>query len=269
MDLPQLKPFDYFEALQYRYKTTREFPFVSAYTIGKSVMGREIPAFIIGEAKEYALFVGGIHGNANFTSVFLYTFFKELCHAHKNDGVIEGLKVKRAFDGRGLVVVPCLNPDGCEIASKGKSAFNNMQFSLERITKKDYKDFCFNARGVDLDKSFASNPLKQPESAALISLLKNIPVRHLVVFEKGEGEISLPGESRLPERTSRMAEIMITASGYKLSCGKEHTSQYNLSNWFCKTYFKPSFTVLSDLKENDCLSGYKALRELYMLSSIM
>lgn len=269
MDLSQLKPFDYFEALQYRYKITREFPFISAYTIGKSVMGREIPAFIIGEAKEYALFVGGIHGNANFTSVLLYAFFKELCNAAKNDSVIEGLKVKRAFDGRGLVVVPCLNPDGCEIAARGKSAFNNMQFSLERITKKDYKDFCYNARGVDIDKVFSANPQRQPESAALLSLLKHIPIRHLIAFEKGEGEIILPHDTSLPERATRMAEIMISSTGYKLCCGKEASSFYNLSDWFCKTHYKPSFTVLSNLKEDDYLSCYKHIREFMMLSSIM
>ncbi len=264
MDLPEIKPYDYFDALSYRYKLTREFPFVSAITIGKSVMGREIAAFMLGHAEEYALFVGGIHGNSHFTSAFLYTFFKELSEAYLNDGVIEGLKVKKALGGRGLIIVPCLNPDGCEIAVSGKTALGNMRFSALRLARKNYSDFSFNARGADIEKVFSTAPLQEPESLALVNLCKNIKIRHLITFDKGENQLLLPELCNLPTRSTRMAEIMLTVSSLRL----DYENTFGLSHWFCKEYFKPSFKVLLD-SNDDYKSGYKAIRELLMLSAIM
>lgn len=264
MDLPELKPYDYFEALNYRYQITRQFPFMKACTIGKSVMGREIAAFSLGNAEEYALFVGGIHGNAHFTSTYLYTFFKELCNAYLEDGVIEGLKVKKALGGRGIVVVPCLNPDGCEIVSNGKVALGNMRFSALRLARKDFSAFKFNARGADIEKVFGASPFSEPESTALINLCKNTKIRHLVSFDKGENRLIMPEHCTLPERSSRMAEIMLTVSDLRL----DSQSSFGLCHWFCEEYFKPSFKICLNA-DDDYKSQYKAIRELLMLSAIM
>ena len=141
MDTSKLKTYDYFDTLNYRYKMTRAFPFISAHTIGKSVMGREITAYTLGKAEEYALFVGGIHGNCHFTSSLIMSFFLELCSAFENNGTIEGLKVKRALSGRGIIVIPCLNPDGCEIAAKGKSALLNIKNPPPSLAKNSFSDF--------------------------------------------------------------------------------------------------------------------------------
>ncbi|MBP3390862.1 MAG: hypothetical protein J6L58_04145 [Clostridia bacterium] len=264
MDLPELNPYDYFDTLSYRYKITRQFPFVSAVTIGKSVMGREIAAFMLGHAEEYALFVGGIHGNSHFTSTFLYAFFKELSQAYNTDGVIEGLKVKKALGGRGLIVVPCLNPDGCEIAVSGKTALGNMRFSALRLARKDFSAFALNARGADIEKVFGTSPLQEPESTALVNLCKSINIRHLITFDKGENRLLLPELCNVPERSSRMAEIMLTVS--KLRLDSENAA--GLCHWFCKEYHRPAFKVLLS-HGDDPLADYSAIRELMMLSAIM
>ncbi|MBQ5910931.1 MAG: hypothetical protein IIW94_02845 [Clostridia bacterium] len=263
-----LKPYDYFEAIQSRYNLLRRYPFISAHTIGKSVMGREITAFIIGKTDEYSLFVGGIHGNAHFTSTYLYTFLGEVCEAFLNDGVIEGLKVRRAFDGRGLIVIPCLNPDGCEIAANGNSALHGVPISAARLAKKDCSAFTLNARGSDINKVFCTHPHTEPESNALLTLAENGNIRHLIVFDKGDNKIVLPNSTSMPKRSGRMAEIMLSCSALGMACGSKEVWPEGIAEWFLQKYFKPSFTVLLDPK-GDCQNGYRSVRELLTLCAIM
>lgn len=265
MDISLLKPYDYFSALNYRYKITRQYPFLSAFTIGKSVMGREIPAFSLGEANEYSLFVGGIHGNAHFTCAILMTFLDELCRKIQQDGVIEGLKVRKAFTGRGLIIVPCLNPDGCEITTHGKAAMGSFEPVLRHFVKNGFNEYALNARGVDIDLAFCS-PHKEPESAALYSLCENNAIRHAVVFDKGFGEIVLPQNS--PKRSSRISEIMISSTGYNLKLSGYEKKRF--TEWFCEKYSAPAFSVLTCIKdETEYAKLYSALREFLMLSAIM
>lgn len=270
MDISLLTTYDYFDSLNYRYKMARAFPFISAYSIGKSVMGREIPAYILGDAEEYALFVGGIHGNAHFTSTILMAFFFEICQAFLNDGAIEGLKVKRALSGRGLAVVPCLNPDGCEIALKGKSAFLNMQNTLEKLTKGNCSDFSLNARGVDLDRVFALNPNKESESAALFTFCETHPIRHAVAFDEGEKQIFAPRLAGGSDRSLAMSEIMISSTGYNLSRTKSSQSVSDFAEWFSSKYEKPAFALLSERpNKNEYIKRYCQLREFMILTAIM
>lgn len=268
MELLSLKPYDYFDAIQTRYNLLRRYPFISAQTIGKSVMGREITAFFIGDAKEYSLFVGGIHGSAHFTAGFLYTFFSEVCDAFLNDGVIEGLKVKRAFDGRGLIVIPCLNPDGCEIAARGNSALYNLPPTTARIAKKDFSAFSLNARGVDINKIFSTLPQNEPESCSLKTFLEANSIRHIICFDKGDNKIILPSVKNMPKRSNRMAEIMLSGSSLGVSLRDDNIYEKGISEWFSEKYFKPAFTVLSEINHN-YIDTYKALRELMMLCAIM
>lgn len=266
MDISLLKSYDYFGALQYRYKMIRKYPFLSAFTIGKSVMGREISAFTLGNAEEYSLFVGGIHGNAQFTTAILMAFLDELCCKLQEDGVMEGLKVRKAFTGRGLIVVPCLNPDGCEIASHGKSAMGSNESYLQRLVKNNCEEYSLNARGADIELSFFSSPLKEPESAALYSLCESNSIRHAIFFDKGEGEILVPENS--PPRSCRMAEIMVSTTGYGLQLSGEDSKASILDNWFCKKYSKPAFKLLSFAEESDYSGLYSSLREFLIISAI-
>ncbi|MBO5852584.1 MAG: hypothetical protein J6Q74_02105, partial [Clostridia bacterium] len=216
-------------------------------------------------ADEYAVFVGGMHGKNHFTSSFIMNFFFELCSAFENDGTIEGLKVKRALSGRGLIVIPCLNPDGCEIATKGKSALLNMKNPPTFLARNSFSDFTYNLRGVDLDRIFDIAPKKECESSALYDFCKATPIRHVIVFEGGEGQIIAPCLNRNLQRSIQMSEIMITSTGYPVRFSEE-----GFTNWFSHTFKKPSFTALTPPpNEKEYPKGYLELRELMMLSAIM
>ena len=266
MDISLLKAYDYFESLQYRYKMVRKYSFLSVFSVGKSVMGREIPACSIGNADEYALLLVGVHGNAHFTCAILMAFLDELCSKIQQNGIVEGIKVRKALVGKGLIVVPCLNPDGCEIATHGKAAMGSYEPYLQHLVKNDYGNYIYNARGTDIGLAFSA-PLKEPESAALYSLCENNNIRHAVILDKGGGEIVMPSNS--PQRSSRMAEIMVSSSGYNLKFGNENLSNLHLTESFCQKYSAPAFSLLSNAEEDSYLKLYTSLRELLMLVTIM
>lgn len=266
MDISLLKSYDYFSALGYRYKMTRKYPFLSVLTIGKSVMGREIPAFTIGNAEEYVLFVGGVHGDAHFTSSILMTFLDELCSKIQEDGVIAGIKVRKALTGKGIIFVPCLNPDGCEIATHGKSAMGSFEPYLRHLVKNDCNDYSHNARGADVDLAFCASPLREPESAALYSLCENNTIRHAVVFDKGHSEIFVPEYSQA--RSSRLSEILVSSTGYNLRLGSGGYEPSCFTEWFCRKYSAPAFSVFLNIEKANYLKLYNSLKEVLMLGSI-
>ncbi|MBO7218159.1 MAG: hypothetical protein J6V50_05605, partial [Clostridia bacterium] len=145
--------FSYFDMIKTISRLCSEYPFVKSTVIGKSVMGKDIPAVKIGEGSEYVLFAGGFHGSEHITASLLLRFCEELCKAYKNDLSLEGLNVRRAMLGRGLVIIPAVNPDGCEISRFGAAATGGSRF-IRKICAGDYSRYNANARGVDINHNF-------------------------------------------------------------------------------------------------------------------
>lgn len=266
-----LGPYDYLRTLKYTKKLEEEFPFISAKSIGKSVLGKDITALNIGNAEEYVLFVGGIHGSEHYSCGFLLNFFHDLCRAVADNKSIEGLNARRALKGRALVVIPTVNPDGCEIASKGKVSCGNREQSISKLAQGRYKTYDFNARGVDIDLDFTTPSPREPETSATISFLKNIPIRHLLLLGIGDGRLASAQNEKLSARADRMLEIMTASSKLEPTIpGDELCGGF--VKWFCDSKLKPSFRALpeiTDLSPEGVIRTYKEIRELLMLTAIM
>ncbi len=274
MDISFLKNFNYIELIKEKNKITEKYPFASVSAVGKSVMGREIYALTLGEAEEYVLLAGGLHGADSFTCGLLLTFFEELCRGLAENKAIEGLKVRKALTGRAIIIIPSVNPDGCEIASRGKSGCGDRLDKIRELAKGDLKSYSLNARGVDIDLNFCGKgAFSEPETAAVVELCRKKPIRHAVVFGSGGREIITPGGEKIPARSNRMAEIMTTTTGYGISFNRNDRRREGVVRWFCDEFFRPAFKVLpyvpADMTESDYIKVYKELRELMMLSSIM
>lgn len=266
MDISSFKNYDYLEHLKTRKEILEKYPFVLSKTVGKSVMGREIFSFSIGDAEEYVLFLGGLHGTDRFSFGMLMTFFEEVCLAVSQDLVMEGMRVRKALSGRAVAIIPCVNPDGCEIASKGKSGCGNRADLVRELSKKSNEDIRFNARGADIDINFNSKrPLSEPESRAVADFCKEESVRHALILGSGEGEIITAGGEKFSDRGAKMTEIMVTSTGYSVSENKE-----GFLKWFSEEYRKPAFKVLPKVSDgSDFLKVYGEIRELLLLSAIM
>lgn len=260
MENSKILPFDYFNFLKDAYSLAEKYPFMTVESIGKSVMGKELLSFTVGVAKEYVLLIGGLSGKESFSSSVLFTFLSELCLALEHDLSLEGLRVRRALVGRAVIVVPCLNPDGCEIARSGGISNSPFKERISACCGGDFKNFKCNARGIYLENDFISPT--EPETDALISLLKALPIRHSALFSKGAGEIVMPS---LPtERSLRMAEILSASTGYTYNVSDENSGFLKAM----KSGNVPSFKILSSSGAG-LEATYHELRELLMLISIM
>jgi protein MpaA len=150
----------------------------AALPVGHSVQGRPIRPVVLGAAPpaHRLLVVGCIHGNEP-----------------------AGIPIARALiragaeSGAEIVVVPAVNPDGCE-------ALGTRQ----------------NAHGVDLNRNFPSNwarlgrpgtlqysgprPLSEPESRYFVALVRALQPAVTVVFHQHEDVVRAWGQSRATAR---------------------------------------------------------------------
>ncbi len=291
--------YDYSELRNAINELCGEYPFLQSGILGRSCAGRNIPYLKIGRAEEYVLFVATVHGSEHITTNILLMFLEELCRALKSGGYIEGLNAKKAMQGRAVIIVPCVNPDGAEISIHGAAAAGNMAPKIEKLCKGDFTHWNANLRGVDINHNFdagwqvLSNREKQagiygpamsrfggfsamsePETLALSELCNTYVIRHVVALHS-QGEVIYwnYGSKPIP-RAQKMAEIMATSSGYALDVPTGLALGGGFKDWFIKTYSRPGFTIevgkgVNPLPISDACEIYLKIREMLMLSAIM
>ncbi len=293
------KEYDYIERKRLIDSLCEEFKFVKKGIIGRSCGGREITALKIGAASEYCLIAAAFHGSERITSTVLLMFFEELCRAIQNESSIAGLKMPRALRGRGVIIVPCVNPDGCDISLLGPAACGELKDNLAKLCKNDFTHWNANLRGVDINHNFDADwqklrekerdlgiygpsptrfggfkPESEPETLALTELCRTAKIRHvLALHSQGEVIYWSYGKNQ-PSRGRRMAEIMATSSGYALDIPTGIADGGGFKDWFIEEFNRPGFTVELGKGENplpadSAESIYLRVREMLTLCSIM
>ena len=140
-------------------------------TCGKSLLDRDIFAFVIGEGEKNVVYVGGTHGIEWLTSLLLLKFTENLAIAYENEKELSGFNIKDILGNKKLIIIPELNPDGIEIAIKGASACGKYKGSNFEICKGDFSFWSANARGVDINHNFNADwyTLREAEKEAGIN----------------------------------------------------------------------------------------------------
>ena len=276
-----------------------KYKFIKRFTIGKSCMGKSITALKIGNSKSYSLITAATHGSERITSLVLLMFIADLCRAITVGESIEGVNVRKGLLGRGVIFVPCVNPDGCDISLLGKSACGLRGVEYSNLCRGDFKKWNANARGVDINHNFDAGweilrkkeislgivgpgptryggirPHSEPETNALVDLCRNTNIRHVVSLHSQGEVIYWTYGSKIPEKSRQMAEIMATTSGYSLDIPIDIATGGGFKDWFIKEFSRPGFTVEIGKGENplpisDANKIYNQIRELLMLSTIM
>jgi hypothetical protein len=123
----------YFE---YHYDTPPDVPAeLKSFTIGTSVLGSPIECYKIGTGDNKLLYACGIHGNEIGTVKLAYYFLK-WASSH-------------IFNNYTLFIIPCLNPDGYQLACKHPDYFRGGVLGR------------FNANHVDLNRNFDTPSFKK------------------------------------------------------------------------------------------------------------
>ena len=275
-----------------------QYSCLKVFPIGKSLLGREIPALSIGSPAGAVCFVGATHGLEWLTTTLLIKFCHTLAHSLESGGQLSDIDTARALKTRALSIVPCLNPDGVEIALGGSAG----EYSplVEKLSGGNpEKVWQANAAGVDLNHNFDAgwmtlkqmeidagitspaptrfggvHPHSEPESIAITTFCLNTRPRALYSFHSQGEEIYWQYGKNTPTRSKTMAQILSSSSGYTLAKPTELASHGGLKDWFIDKMRRPGFTIEIGRGENPLgihllPDLYEQLEEMMMIAALL
>lgn len=293
-----------FDSLSARLeKIARESELFQFSSSGESVLGRPLWVLAAGEvAAPPVLLVGCTHGSEWITALLLTLFAESLAHAAEKREEIAGICVepRTLFHGRSLLILPCLNPDGMEIAVSGSQAAGEYAHQTARMMERFPEQvWQANARGVDLNHNFPAgwdilrkletesgvtgpgptkyggpHPFSEPETQAVRRLCAQFPVRQLLSFHAQGEEIYWRYGDRTPGRGLTAARLFSASSGYKVCDPVGTASHGGLKDWFIQETGRPGFTLevgrgKNPLPIEQLPEIWRKLRETLMLSILV
>ena len=275
------------------------FSCLEKMNIGKSVAGRDINAVRLSRGQSYTLFAAAFHGSEHITSNICLMFLEELAAAYQNGTSVEGINVCRALEGRGVIFVPRVNPDGCEIALYGASAAGARAGDITKQCGGDFSHWNSNLRGIDINHNFdadfdglkkreaeegiytagkgrfgGSRPESEPETAALVKLCKEENIHHVCAMHT-QGEVIYWGyKEHCLSRNKQMAKILAATSGYALDTPVGAAQGGGFKDWFVSYFDRPGFTVefgkgRNPLDTAKALEIYLKAREMLTVCAIL
>ena len=247
------------------------FPAARVFRAGKSALGKEIPALGMGRLKNASLFVGATHGEEWLTSLLLMRFAWEIAAAWTD----EAPSFAGVTQGKGLIIVPMLNPDGVEIALDGPRKAGPFRDRTEPLYRANGGKWQANARGVDINHNFDAGwnilremetvsgitgpaatryggpyPHSEPETRGIINLIYAFQPRRLYSFHSQGEEIFWEyGGLQVPQAES-IARALSALSGYTLVKNSGLASHGGLKDWFIQEFRRPGFTIEIGKGEN-------------------
>ena len=264
-----------------------KYSFLERFSAGKSVAGRDIPCVRLGKGESYTLFAAAFHGSEHITSNICLMFLEELAAAYGSGASLEGINVRRALKGRGILFLPRVNPDGCEISLFGSIAAGERAGEITKQCAGDFSRWNANLRGVDINHNFdagfsevkraeleagiytpgpsrfgGSRPESEPETAAAVALCKRENIHHVCALHT-QGEVIYWGyKEHIKERCFKMAQILAATSGYAIDVPQGTAIGGGFKDWFVSYFERPGFTLEMG-RGNNPLPVEKAL-EIYL-----
>lgn len=137
----------------------QSYPFLQTGSIGKSVLGKDIPFVRVGRGQKEVFYSASYHANEWITSILFLEFLYEYCTAIQNNSTIWNFSARRLFDSVSIYIVPLVNPDGVDLVTGALPATSQSYKQAQKIAD-EYPTIPFpggwkaNIRGVDLNLQF-------------------------------------------------------------------------------------------------------------------
>ncbi|MBR5272071.1 MAG: M14 family metallocarboxypeptidase [Clostridia bacterium] len=278
----------------------QKYPFMKAKKIGESHVGRDIYTLFVGNMGNPTLFAGGFHALEWLTVSVLLKFTERICSAAYADDAICDVDVPKSLATRGVIIVPCINPDGIEIALSGADSAGEYAQTVLDISGGDLSSWNANARGVDINHNFDAEweilkqteqkngifspsprrfggyaPESENETKALCELCREFNVRKVMALHSQGEEIYWNFGKKTPRQSRAIGEILAKSSGYSLTAPDEEIATGGgFKDWFINEFAKPGFTVeigkgKNPLPINKFNDIYKKIEEMLMIFTII
>lgn len=275
-------------------------PVLQPTVIGKSCAGRDITAIKINpQAEEYVLFCAAFHGSEHITSNVLLMFLEEFALSYQDEISLAGINVRNALGKRGVIFVPRVNPDGCEISIRGALGCGKESGKIYKLCGGDFVHWNANLRGVDINHNFdagwknlhdlerssgifgpaptrfgGNRAHSEPETQAMVRLCKENIIHHALALHS-QGEVIYWSYNGYEDKTAKqMAEIMAATSGYALDVPVGLALGGGFKDWFLKEFLRPAFTIeigkgKNPIPAKEAAKIYAELRETLTIFTIM
>lgn len=255
------------------FSLKKAYPFLDVRIIGRSLCQRPIYALTIGKRENPLLVAAGFHGQEWLTSLLALRFAETLLAAKAKKMPIWG--VDPVCISKSVVIVPCVNPDGVQIAINGVDGADRYAENYKKISAASNEKWSANARGVDINHNFDAGwnllrdmeidsgilgpsprryggymPESEPETAAIVALSKACRPRNAIALHSQGEEIFWEYGDKKPPRSEQLARIFAAASGYTLVENSGLASHGGYKDWFIEYFNKPAFTVEIGRGEN-------------------
>lgn len=275
MEIIKSKNYTYSEMTKGIRALKETYPFIEVFSIGQSCMGRELPAIKIGKSDKYCLYTAAFHGSESLTTSVMLLFCEELCKSLAENILLDGINTGSLLNDKGIIIVPRVNPDGCEISLCGASAGGIYAKNIRRISGGDTLHWNSNLRGVDINHNFSAGwqklremekaagiygpsktryggpyPESEPETSALVCLCEKVNISHAVAFHSQGEVIYWRFGDKIPVRSQKIVALMENLSGYKADEPTGLAVGGGFKDWFIDTFNRPAFTVELGLGEN-------------------
>lgn len=268
--------FDHKELERLIEEIQSSYNFLEIGTLGKSILGKNIPRITIGKGKTNVIYIGAHHGMEWITAALLIQFIYDFCEAYLNGSSIFDISTRVIFETRKIHIIPMLNPDGIDYAIHGVAADNVLKERLVKMNHgNDFSSWQANARGVDLNHNyncgFAEYKIlerdmglfggacgkysgeyseSEPETRALCNFVRYVmPSLALSLHTQGEEIYYTSGDNQTKD-SLMIAKTISRLTNYRISlpCG---TAKYGgFTDWFINELNRPSFTLECGLGKN-------------------
>lgn len=245
-----------------------KYNFLNHGVIGKSHCERNIEFLSLGNFENSILWACAFHGMEWLTSLVILKFLENICNRIKSKNKILGIDIEKNLKNRGLVIIPCVNPDGVEISLTGYKSAKNFQNLVKKASNNRTFSWQANAAGVDINHNFdagwnelkkletenkilepsptrfgGTKPESEPETRALVNFCKKNKFSYAIAFHSQGEEIYWKYGKNIPENSYKLAKIFSITSGYRLSSPEGLAVGGGFKDWFIKEFNKPAFTI--------------------------
>ena len=242
-------------------------------SIGRTVIGNEIPFIKFGNGTKKIFYNASIHANEWITSPLLMKFLEVLCKAYVNNITIYGYDPGTIFNETSLYIAPMINIDGVDLVT-GKLSTNSNFYSNAKKISQNFPKIPFtdgwkaNIVGVDLNLQFPADwerakeikyaqgfdkpaprdfvgygPLTAPESIALYNFTIENNFNLVISYHTQGKVIYWQYQNYTPEESYNIAQNFSRISGYSLETTPYESSFAGYKDWFIFKYRKPGFTI--------------------------
>ncbi len=256
---------DNLTALKMRY------PFLDIFSIGESVLGRQLYCVRLGTGEREVSYNGVHHAIEWITAPLLMKFIENFCKAYEGSGMLRGYPVRDIYQDCSIDIIPMVNPDGVDLVLNGLSPENPYYNDILRWNTSGLPVSAVwkaNIKGVDLNRNYPAEwelskefqeeigifgphyagyggeaPLSEPESAALAAFTRERDFQLVLAFHT-QGEVIYWKflDIETPEMRA-IAKLFSQVTGYTLEETPYASSYAGYKDWFIQDFLRPGFTI--------------------------